>query len=97
MGGALLLDGREARADFDALHRVDAHHRVRDVGVEPVEDRLAPTDRHVRGNHVDGVRESRGLCCWLSKNDCSLISRIHWHCKRAKRATAPHDRSPHRD
>ena len=39
--GALLLHGREAGADLHALHRVDAHHRVRDVGVEAVEDGLA--------------------------------------------------------
>ena len=42
----LLRDAREAGADLDALHRVDAHHRLREVGVEPAVDRLAPADRH---------------------------------------------------
>ena len=33
--------GGEARADLDALDRVDAHHRVRDIGIDTIEDRLA--------------------------------------------------------
>ncbi|ABA48712.1 hypothetical protein BURPS1710b_1866 [Burkholderia pseudomallei 1710b] len=48
-----LRDARETRADLDALHRVDPHHRVRDVGVEPVEQRLAPADRHARRDDID--------------------------------------------
>ena len=43
---AALRDRREAGADLDALDRVDAHHRVRDVGVELVVERLAEADRH---------------------------------------------------
>ena len=35
----------KAGADFHALHGVDAHHRVGDVGVELVEQRLAQADR----------------------------------------------------
>ena len=49
---ALLLDGREAGADLHALDRVDAHHRVRDVGIEPVEHRLAESRRHAGRDHV---------------------------------------------
>ena len=33
--------GGEAGADLDALHRVDAHHRAGEVGVELAVDRLA--------------------------------------------------------
>ena len=44
--GAFLRDGREARADLDALDRVDAHHVVREIGVELVVHRLAPAHRH---------------------------------------------------
>ena len=44
---------REARADLDALHRVDAHHVLRDVGVELVVDRLAPADRHAASRPRD--------------------------------------------
>ena len=38
---AALRDAGKAGADLDALDRVDAHHRVRDVGIEPVEHGLA--------------------------------------------------------
>ena len=53
MLGAFLRDRREACADFDALDGVDAHHRVRDIGVELVIDRFAPADRHARRHHFD--------------------------------------------
>jgi hypothetical protein len=44
--GPELLDTLESRADLDALHRVDAHHHLRDVGVEAVVERLAPARGH---------------------------------------------------
>src|SRR4029079_5370446 len=45
--------------DLHALDRVDTHHRVRDVRVELVEDRLAPADRHA-GSH-DGDARTAGI------------------------------------
>jgi hypothetical protein len=51
--GAELGDAGKAGADLDALHGVDAHHGVGDVGVEAVEHRLAPADGHAAGDHVD--------------------------------------------
>ena len=53
MLGALLRDGPEAGADLDPLDGVDAHHRVRDVGVEFVIDGLTPADRNARRNDFD--------------------------------------------
>ena len=41
-----LADDREPVADLDALHRVDAHHGVREVRVQPVEHRLAEARGH---------------------------------------------------
>jgi hypothetical protein len=46
MLAALLRDAGKAGADLDALDRVDAHHRVGDLGIETVIDRLAPARRH---------------------------------------------------
>ena len=43
----------EAVADLDALHGVDAHQRLGEVGVELVVDRLAEADRHARGHDLD--------------------------------------------
>ena len=43
---ASLRDAREARADLHALDGIDAHHRLREIGVEPAVDGLAPADRH---------------------------------------------------
>ena len=45
---ALLRHAGEAGADLHALDGVDAHHRVGDVGIELVEQRLAETHRHAR-------------------------------------------------
>src|SRR5206468_4226368 len=53
MLGAFLRDGSEAGADLDALDGVDAHHRVRDVGIELVVDRLSPSHGHARRDHFD--------------------------------------------
>ena len=50
---AALLDRLEAGADLDALDRVDPHHRVGDVGVELVVERLAEADRHAARDDVD--------------------------------------------
>ena len=51
--GAALGDAGEAGADLHALHRVDAHQRMRQFGVQAVEDRLAQARRHAFGNHGD--------------------------------------------
>ena len=53
MLGAFLRDGGKAGADFDALDRVDAHHRVRDIGIEPIVDRLAPADGNAGRDDFD--------------------------------------------
>ena len=45
--------GREAVADLDALHGVDAHQRLGEVGIELVVDRIAQADRHARGHDLD--------------------------------------------
>ncbi len=48
---AALAGHGKAVADFHRLYRIDAHHRVRDVGIEAVEHRLAPAHRHLVGMH----------------------------------------------
>ena len=53
MLAAALGDAGKAGADLHTLHRIDAHHGVGDVGVQPVIHRLAPTHRHTAGHHVD--------------------------------------------
>ena len=45
--------GGEAGADLDALHRVDAHHRAGEIGVELAVDRLAQSGRHAAGDDFD--------------------------------------------
>jgi len=50
---ALVFDAAKAGADLNAFDRVDAHHRARDVGIEPVEDRFAQAHGHSGGNQVD--------------------------------------------
>ena len=42
--GAELLDAREARADLDAFHGVDAHHGLGDVRIEAIVQRLAEAE-----------------------------------------------------
>src|SRR5205823_2327744 len=49
---ALLRDRAEAGADLDALHRVDAHHRRGDVGVQAPVYGFSPAHRHAFGNDV---------------------------------------------
>ena len=50
MFGAFLLDDVEAIADRDRLDGVDAHQRMRQVGVEAIVDRLAEPDRNTLGD-----------------------------------------------
>ena len=45
LAAALAADGH-AIADLHRLDGIDAHHGVGDVGVEPVEHRLAQSRRH---------------------------------------------------
>ena len=51
--GAFLFDARKACADFHAFDRVDAHHRLGDVGIEAIEDWFAPPGRHAGSHHVN--------------------------------------------
>src|SRR5262245_12214630 len=53
MLAAALPHDLEAVAELDALDRVDAHEAFRDLAFELVEHRLAETDGHSRGDHVD--------------------------------------------
>ena len=50
---AFLGNAAETGANFDPFHRVDAHHCVGDLGIEPVEHRLAPTGRNPARDDVD--------------------------------------------
>ena len=50
---AALRGGAGAGADLDRLHGVDAHERVRDVRVQPIEHRLAEAGRHAARHHRD--------------------------------------------
>ena len=59
MLGTALRDGAEAGADLYALHRIDAHHGARQVRVEPLEHRLAPTRGHTLGD--DGHARADGV------------------------------------
>ena len=49
MHGAALAHALEARADLHALDRIDAHHRVGNVGIQLVKQRLAQAHRHAAG------------------------------------------------
>ena len=53
MFAALLGYGREAGAYFHALDRVDAHQRLGEIGVEPVENRLPETGGYATGAHAN--------------------------------------------
>src|SRR6187402_277387 len=46
MNAAELRGRCDARADLDGLYRVDAHHRVREIGIEAIEHGLAEARRH---------------------------------------------------
>ena len=50
---AALLDRPEARADLDALHRIDAHHRAGQVRIQALEHGFAPARRNPFGDHRD--------------------------------------------
>src|SRR6266566_5074627 len=43
----------QARADLHALHRMDAHHRCGDIGVQAPVYRLAPAHRHTARDDFD--------------------------------------------
>jgi hypothetical protein len=58
---ALLLHRAETRADLDAFHGIDAHHRVSDVRVEPVEHRFTETHEHMRGDDIDARADGIAL------------------------------------
>jgi hypothetical protein len=49
---AFLRDAAKTRADLHALDGIDAHHGVRDVGVDLVKQRLAQAHGHAPGHHA---------------------------------------------
>ncbi len=51
--GTLLCDAIETGADLDTFHGIDAHQRMRDIGIETVEDRLAQARWYAGRHHVD--------------------------------------------
>src|SRR5690348_3649630 len=53
MLAAALTHALESLAELDALDRVDAHHRFRDLAIELVEDGLAEPHGNARRDHVD--------------------------------------------
>ncbi len=53
MLGAALRHRFETGADLHALDSIDSHHRVRNVRIQLVVQRLAPADRHVARHHID--------------------------------------------
>ncbi len=62
MRGAALDHAGEARADLHRLHRIEAHERMGDVGIELVVERLAQAHGHARGLHADaGAARITGL------------------------------------
>lgn len=38
---------------FYAFHRIDTHHRMGDIRIEPIEDRLAPPSRDAVSNDIN--------------------------------------------
>ena len=50
---------RKARADLDALHRVDRHQRAGDLGIELGVDRRAPAGRNILGDDFDHGADGR--------------------------------------
>ena len=53
----------EAGADLDALHRVDAHHRRGEVGIELAVERRAEADRHARRRSLRPPRRRTSRPC----------------------------------
>ena len=53
MLAAALVHHRKAVADLHPFHRVDAHQRMRQVGVKAIKNRLAEARRHVFRHHRD--------------------------------------------
>ena len=51
--GTELTDRRKTSANFHPLDRIEPHHRVRNIGVEPIVKRLAQADRHLLGKYLD--------------------------------------------
>ena len=58
---ATLAGDAHAGADLDRLHGVDAHHCVSEVGIEPVEHRLAEPRGHALRNHCDARADGVAL------------------------------------
>src|SRR5690606_34608951 len=73
MLAAALTDAPEAVADLDALDRVDAHHRARDLGVELVENRLAEPGRNPGRDHVDARADRVAVAAQLDHERLELL------------------------
>ena len=54
---------REAGADLDALHRIDAHQRRGEIGVELAVDRRAEPGRNAFGDDLDHRADRRSRSC----------------------------------
>lgn len=63
---APLGDAAESGADFHTLDRIDAHHGVGNVGVQPVEHGFTPADRHVFGHYPQAAPMESQLLRMLS-------------------------------
>ena len=62
IGFAGELGRTHAGADLDALHRVDAHHRLGEIGVQLVVDRIAEAGGNAGRDHLDhGADRRSGL------------------------------------
>ena len=64
---------RDAGADLHRLHRVDAHHGVREVGIQPVEHRFAQARRHAARDHRDFRAERIALAADLPHEVFELL------------------------
>src|SRR5690606_35438341 len=73
MLAAALTDAPDAVADLDALDRVDAHHRARDLGVELVENRLAEPGRNPGRDHVDARADRVAVAAQLDHERLELL------------------------
>src|SRR5262249_47548527 len=70
---------REARADLETLARRQAHHGLRKIGFEAIEDRLAPPRRtSAHGAHADATERVTVLSRRLDRRDHLLGHREIW-------------------
>ena len=74
---------RKAVADLDALDRIDAHQRGRELGIELAVDRRAPAGRDVFGDDLDhGADRGAALA-----DVVEVLARTSQRCRRRARRT----------